>query len=597
MSNYNHLIAVIFTILLCMTPCNTKAVSRDTISEHLLDDVRKYFNMEDEQAFYKSAARYREYMLKEKNLPDYYQGWTHEILYDVNHNHFYRAMRKTMSIQKDMQYRKAEKQIYKATRLQGLIYSLRGNLSLAQKYYEKAIDQVDHSQPGNLVGLYMDLANIEMDTQPQEAMKNLNCAIEIIKATDASYEYSDAIGFKVIIAYTMRDWATVDKTYNEYMLLKERSSKNFSTTYYNYVQICKFVSDGLYDDAIKMAYQLTNSTDTYKFLTEIYEISGDLHHAYDMQKKYMAVKDSVNNIIMSEEMIGSANDLQNAELANEAITKYNEKVRWGFFVVIIAIMLFGFFLYRLRKRKYMKKLQQQNRELIIARDKAEEAERMKISFLQNMSHEIRTPLNIISGYAQIISDPKTLMSENERTEMASRIMNSTRNIVRIIDEILDISSKESIHFVDKSDIVYCNKFAAELLESYKATQKELKIVFDTKLKDSFKMITNKCEIKKILSHLLDNAVKFTEHGSITLSCQLDEVENMVCFSVSDTGRGIKYGEEEKIFEHFYKVDAYKEGVGLGLPLSRRVARQLGGDVIVDLTYSGGSRFILKLPRE
>ena len=111
------------------------------------------------------------------------------------------------------------------------------------------------------------------------------------------------------------------------------------------------------------------------------------------------------------------------------------------------------------------------------------------------------------------------------------------------------------------------------------------------------MITNKCEIKKILSHLLDNAVKFTEHGSITLSCQLDDVENMVCFSVSDTGRGIKNGEEEKIFEHFYKVDTYKEGVGLGLPLSRRVARQLGGDVIIDLTYSGGSRFILKLPRE
>ena len=72
---------------------------------------------------------------------------------------------------------------------------------------------------------------------------------------------------------------------------------------------------------------------------------------------------------------------------------------------------------------------------------------------------------------------------------------------------------------------------------------------------------------------------------------------MVCFSVADTGRGIRNGEEEKIFEHFYKIDAYKEGVGLGLPLSRRVARQLGGDVVIDLSYSDGSCFILKLPRE
>ena len=436
-----------------------------------------------------------------------------------------------------------------------------------------------------------------MDTQPQEAMKNLDCAIEIIKAYDSEYEYSDAVGLKVIVAYAMRDWETVNKLFQEYMQLKEKFGKNFSTTYYNYVKICKFVADKHYDDAIQMAYQLTNTTDTYKFLTEIYELSGNIHRAYDMQKKYMAVKDSVNNVIMSEEMVGSANDLQNAELANEAFVNHNKKVRWSLYVIIISVLIFSYIACRLRKRKYMKKLQQQNRELIIARDKAEEAERMKINFLQNMSHEIRTPLNIISGYAQIISDPKTLMSENERAGMANRIMSSTRNIVRIIDEILDISSKESIHFVDKNDLIYCNKFAAELLEPYKMSKKDIEVIFKSELKDNFKILSNKGEVKKILNHLLDNAMKFTERGSITLKCQLDEVENMVCFSVADTGRGIRNGEEEKIFEHFYKIDAYKEGVGLGLPLSRRVARQLGGDVVIDLSYSDGSCFILKLPRE
>jgi len=181
--------------------------------------------------------------------------------------------------------------------------------------------------------------------------------------------------------------------------------------------------------------------------------------------------------------------------------------------------------------------------------------------------------------------------------MANRIMSSTRNIVRIIDEILDISSKESIHFVDKNDLIYCNKFAAELLEPYKMSKKDIEVIFKSELKDNFKILSNKGEVKKILNHLLDNAMKFTERGSITLKCQLDEVENMVCFSVADTGRGIRNGEEEKIFEHFYKIDAYKEGVGLGLPLSRRVARQLGGDVVIDLSYSDGSCFILKLPRE
>ena len=93
-------------------------------------------------------------------------------------------------------------------------------------------------------------------------------------------------------------------------------------------------------------------------------------------------------------------------------------------------------------------------------------------------------------------------------------------------------------------------------------------------------------------------MKFTQKGTITLRTYQDKVNSqMVCFSVTDTGCGVKDGDEEKIFEHFYKSDVYKEGVGLGLSLARRVARQLGGDVVLDTNYKEGCRFILKLPKE
>jgi signal transduction histidine kinase len=210
---------------------------------------------------------------------------------------------------------------------------------------------------------------------------------------------------------------------------------------------------------------------------------------------------------------------------------------------------------------------------------------------------VRTPLNIISGFAQVISDPDNSMSEEERAEMATRIANSSDHIVRIINEILDVSGKESIHYLDKSDSVICNELARKVLQSYQDEYKDIDIRFNSNLKDSFRIITNTQEAEKVLNNLLNNACKFTEQGSVTLSCYQDELEKMVCFSVTDTGKGIKEGEEEKIFEHFYKVDAYKEGVGLGLPLARRIARQLGGDVILDTTYKDGSRFILKLPKE
>lgn len=588
-------IIIFLASVVLMTP--GRAQVKDDTTSRLLQKVRITFNQNDEHAFYEANTNYRNYLLKQGDISGFYLSWKNEVLYDVNHNHFYRALRKTMTMQADMEQRGATREFYKTTHLRGIIYSLRGNIPLAHQYFEKALDQVDHSQPANLVSLYMDLANIEMDTQPKEAMKHLDCAIEVIRANDSNYEYSDAIGFKVIVAYAMRDWEQVNEAFDEYIKLRKTLGQDFSTTYYNYAVICKAAADKRYDDAIKQTYELTNTTDIYKFQTEIYELAGDTVRAFETQKRYMAIKDSVDNVIMSEEMVGSANDLENAEALNNAVCKKNALLQWALHLGFIAVLVIGFLIYRWNRSRYMKSLQRQNRELLIARDKAQEAERMKVSFLQNMSHEIRTPLNVISGYAQIISDQNALLSDNERADMAKRITHSTHTIVHIVDEILDISGKESIHYIDKTDMVGCNELARKMLEPYKTEETSLEVRLDAHLKDSCEILMNRHEVEKILHHLLDNAFKFTKQGSITLKTYTDKLDGMVCFSVTDTGCGIKEGDEEKIFEHFYKSDAYIEGVGLGLSLARRVARQLGGDVVLDTEYKDGSRFILKLPRE
>ena len=571
----------------------------DTTEANLLQQVRNAFNQNNEQQFYEAIAQYRKYLLGEDNINGYYLCWKNEVLYDVNHNHFYRALRKTMKMQAEMERRGDHHELYKTTQLRGIIYSLRGNIPLAHQYFEKALDQVDHTQVNNLASIYMDLANIEMDTQPEEAMKHLDCAIEIIKGKSSSYDYSDAIGFKVIVAYAMRDWKAVNATFNEYIAMKGKKEEDFSPTYYYYALICKAVADRRYEEAIHLTYNLTNTTDIYKFQTEIYEISGDTERAFQTQKHYMAIKDSVNNVIMSEEMMGSASDLESAEAHNMTIAKRNTQLQYAISIVIFAFLLIGMVIYRMNHKRYMRKLQRQNHDLLIARDKAQEANRMKISFLRNMSHEIRTPLNIISGYAQIISDPRTLTSDSERADIAKRIAHSTNTIVRIVDEILDISSKESIHYIDKSDLVSCNDLLRQLAEPYDDDETSFSLRLELLLKDSCKIMTNRKEVKKILGHLMDNAIKFTpQDGTITLrSYQHKLDQNMICLSVTDTGSGIKDGDEEKIFEHFYKSDIYKEGVGLGLSVARRVARQLGGDVILDTRYKDGSRFILQLPKE
>ena len=597
MINLRHKIAAFIAFSLIPLSTSARAQRNDSVGNELLQKVRVTFNQNDENAFYDAIGNYRNHLLKHKDTSAFYLSWKNEVLYDVNHNHFYRALRKTMMMQRDMEKRGATHEYYNTTHLRGIIYSLRGNIPLAHQYFEKALEQVDHSQPANLVALYMDLSNIEMDTQPKDAMKHLNCALEIIKANGASYEYSDAIGFKVIIAYAMRDWQQVNEAFAEYIKLKDELGQNFSTTYYNYAMLCKAVADKRYNDAIKQTLELTNTTDIYKFQTEIYELAGDTERAFQSQKLYLAVKDSVNNVIMSEEMVGSANDLHDAELRNEAATKRNRELMWLLNIIAFGALLIGFLIYRMNRLRFMRKLQKQNRELLIARDKAQESERMKINFLQNMSHEIRTPLNVISGYAQIISDPETCLTDEERADMALRITHSTSIIVHIVDEILDISGKESIHFLTKTDLVNCNELARQVVEPHINKHPNIEIRLDGQLKETTKIMTNRREAEKILDHLMDNALKFTKQGSITLRTYQDKDDNMICFSVTDTGCGIKEGEEEKIFEHFYKSDVYKEGVGLGLSLARRLARQMGGDVVLDSDYKEGCRFVLKLPKE
>lgn len=597
MINLRHKIAAFIVFSLVPLTTSARVQRNDSVGNELLQKVRVTFNQNDENAFYDAISNYRSHLLKHKDTSAFYLSWKNEVLYDVNHNHFYRALRKTMMMQRDMEKRGATHEYYNTTHLRGIIYSLRGNIPLAHQYFEKALEQVDHSQPANLVALYMDLSNIEMDTQPKDAMKHLNCALEIIKANGASYEYSDAIGFKVIIAYAMRDWQQVNEAFAEYIKLKDELGQNFSTTYYNYAMLCKAVADKRYNDAIKQTLELTNTTDIYKFQTEIYELAGDTERAFQSQKLYLAVKDSVNNVIMSEEMVGSANDLHDAELRNEAATKRNRELMWLLNIIAFGALLIGFLIYRMNRLRFMRKLQKQNRELLIARDKAQESERMKINFLQNMSHEIRTPLNVISGYAQIISDPETCLTDEERADMALRITHSTSIIVHIVDEILDISGKESIHFLTKTDLVNCNELARQVVEPHINKHPNIEIRLDGQLKETTKIMTNRREAEKILDHLMDNALKFTKQGSITLRTYQDKDDNMICFSVTDTGCGIKEGEEEKIFEHFYKSDVYKEGVGLGLSLARRLARQMGGDVVLDSDYKEGCRFVLKLPKE
>lgn len=249
------------------------------------------------------------------------------------------------------------------------------------------------------------------------------------------------------------------------------------------------------------------------------------------------------------------------------------------------------FVYIMGRRRLVRKIWARNKELKLALDKAQESDRLKTAFIRNISHEVRTPLNAINGFSQLLCSSDFELSQEERQDMKDRISKNAETLTDIFSEVLEMSEGESLHSLSDVDV---NTLCREMIEEQKkVNEKGLDIRYASSLPDDFKVHTNEPNVRLILRHLLNNAVKFTEKGGVTLKCEV--IGQQLVMSVADTGIGIEPDNRERIFDNFVKLDDYADGVGLGLPLSRRLARLLGGDVTYDYGYTGGARFLFTLP--
>jgi len=233
-----------------------------------------------------------------------------------------------------------------------------------------------------------------------------------------------------------------------------------------------------------------------------------------------------------------------------------------------------------------------------AKEKAEEASRLKSAFLANMSHELRTPLNGILGFAELI---KSEASEPDTQEYAGVIVKSGSHLLNLVNEILDLSKIEAGEITFNYSDIALSPLAAEAINSHRSTAaaKGVNLVLD--LADDLPptMQSDKTRIRQILNNLLSNAVKFTEHGEITLSLRL--VDNDISFAVRDTGPGIPPAAHAQVFEKFKQLENFltreHEGTGLGLALVKQLVEHMGGRVTLDSELGVGSTFTVYLPKD
>ena len=226
--------------------------------------------------------------------------------------------------------------------------------------------------------------------------------------------------------------------------------------------------------------------------------------------------------------------------------------------------------------------------LIEARKKAEESDRLKMAFLANMSHEIRTPLNAIVGFSDVIGSTYDELSEEERADFVRLISINSEHLVRLIDDVLDLSKIESntIKFTFTDCSLQSLMMDIEKEQAMKPIS-EIEIRASIPNEDVY-INTDATRLKQVVCNFINNARKFTEKGYIHFG--YEEQENGLRFFVSDTGKGIPSEKQDEIFKRFVKLDSFTNGTGLGLAICQTIVHKLGGEIGVISKENQGSTF-------
>lgn len=510
--------------------------------------------------FYLQAEKYEKFLKDHQMMEEYFKIKTNEGFFDLSQRDILRGLKTSEQLERELHEARATHLYYLSTGLKGDLYKATRS-PLCDSIYQQALREVGDRDPKFTMLVHMSLAQVNYMTNRSASIKWVNLAQQEAERLNNYEHRSMSLGLKCYLYFMMANKDAFLENAKNYEMLREEfdsleaqgktlGRQRFSHRYDKIIEVAKTAFGGAFDDAIKMAEDENLNVDQQMVVYCIHSMEGQ----YEKERS-------------------------------------TEKLKWGFaFMTALYI-----FVYIMGRRRLLRKIWKRNDELKVALEKADAANQMKSSFIRSMSHEIRTPLNAINGFSQILCDPNFNLSEEEKKDMRQRIMSNTEAITIIINELLELAAGDSVK-IDEEALtpVAVNNMCKNSLEaSEKHNDNGLKMEFKTSLDNEFTIKTNEETVSQILGKIIDNALKFTEQGSVTIeACQK---EQMVEISVTDTGTGIPADKQDTIFDNFVKLDEFKGGVGLGLSISRRLTKLLGGNLFLDSTYTTGCRFVLQLP--
>ncbi|MEG1587459.1 MAG: HAMP domain-containing sensor histidine kinase, partial [Bacteroidales bacterium] len=313
-------------------------------------------------------------------------------------------------------------------------------------------------------------------------------------------------------------------------------------------------------------------------------------------KNVIHLKDSINDFELNNQLNGlrSRLDVSRLELEKKELEAKRSQLHLRIFLLCLVftiIILFFLIVILVRTARVKNILKKSERDLKIAKEKAEESSRLKTVFIQNMSHEIRTPLNAIVGFSSLLAE----MPE-EAPRFCGLIEENSNMLLKLVDDLLNISLIESKnHTVLNPESCDLNQCCHKALDSIKSRVGEsVKLTF-TPESNRCMIVSDPLRLHQVMTNLLANASKYTGAGEINLSYIKMKDQKKIKLIVTDTGQGIPADKREAIFERFVKLDNFKQGTGLGLYICRAIVGAMDGRIYVDPEYVNGARFVVEVP--
>jgi signal transduction histidine kinase len=556
--------------------------SNDATYKELYNAMHHAFNDGDSAKFFPAVKALQQYLIDKKDLHGYYTQRCNEIVFEMNQQRIYEAYKMARELSKELREKKIDKEMYMAMNMLGHINRYCGNKEEAKENWREVLRLMqEHGYYSSMPSIYLNIVNVALDDSPEEADSLLEVAKQI-SLKHCPERVFDIESRRTLSYYYRGDYDRFLKGYEEY---KKGVAEGKSSVNGRSIEVYHEALLGHTDEAIKLAREELGD-EGLDAITIIYEKAGRWEEAFHALKEQTATSDSIDNVVLTNSMMGIRDEMMIYEAERDVAR--SRFYMMSAVIILLALLTIALFYITQTRRRHLKELRK-------AYDQALESDKMKTAFIQNISHEVRTPLNIIGGFSQVIANPDIDPGIEERREIARMTQKNARLITTLIDEMLLVSLNESTEAAKKENQIEINNLMRGVMKEAETNlSSKTKIQYDTTLADEFTILTNEYMLKIIVNSLVDNAAKNTPKGTITLKATMPSDDELDLI-VEDTGCGIPAAEAEHIFERFVKLDTFKQGIGLGLPLCRMLIEKLGGTVRLDTSYTQGARFVVTLP--